>query len=289
MTSELIWQIGDVRVTRVQEQEALLAPENLMHGVDPARLAEHARWLEPNFMDEAGQIRLSIHALVVESAGRTIVVDTCMGNDRPLPIGLGTLQTHFLEKLERVVKRESVDLVSCTHLHFDHVGWNTMKVGDGFVPTFPNARYLFAREEFEHWSTESAQSRTDDIHIDLRYSVEPIVAAGLHELVSSRHALTDEVFLEPTPGHTPGHVSVRIESRGQSAVITGDMVHHPVQLAEPGWGSHPDAQPERAIATRREFVARYGDRPVLVIGTHFAGPTAGRIVKVGGSFRLVCD
>lgn len=286
MADELSWQIGDVRITRVQEQEALLAPENLIHVLDPERLAAHRAWLTPRFMDEAGQIRLSIHALVVESAGRTIVVDTCMGNDRPLPMGLGPLQTGFLEKLERVVKREQVDLVLCTHLHFDHVGWNTMKVGDRFVPTFPNARYLIAREEFEHWSTEAAQPKTGDVNIDLRYSIEPIVAAGLQELVSSHHALTDEVFLEPTPGHTPGHVSVRIESRGQSAVITGDMVHHPVQLAEPTWGSHPDAQPERAVATRRDFVARYGDGPVLVIGTHFAGPTAGRIVKVGDSCRL---
>lgn len=286
MAEELCWQIGDVRVTRVQEQEALLAPENLIHVLDPAKLAAHRDWLVPRFMDEAGQIRLSIHALVVESAGRTIVVDTCMGNDRPLPMGLGPLQTGFLEKLERVVKREQVDLVMCTHLHFDHVGWNTMKVGDRWVPTFPNARYLIARDEFLHWANEQGQSTRDDSSIDLRYSIEPIVAAGLHELVGSRHLLTDEVFLEPTPGHTPGHVSVRIESRGQSAIITGDMVHHPVQLAEPAWGSHPDAQPERAIDTRRAFVARYGDRDVLVIGTHFSGPTAGKIVKVGGSCRF---
>lgn len=286
MAELLSWQIGDVRVTRVQEQEALLAPENLMHVLDPARLALHREWLVPRFMDETGQIRLSIHALVVESAGRTIVVDTCMGNDRPLPMGLGTLQTGFLAELERVVKREQVDVVMCTHLHFDHVGWNTMKQGDRFVPTFPNAKYLIAREEFEHWSTEQAKPKTDDVNIDLGYAIAPIVEAGLHELVPARHMLTDEVFLEPTPGHTPGHVSVRIESRGQSAIITGDMVHHPVQLAEPTWGSHPDAQPERAVDTRRAFVARYGDRPVLVIGTHFAAPTAGRIVKVGTGCRF---
>lgn len=288
MASELSWQIGDVRVTRVQEQEALLAPEYLIHVLDPARLAQHESWLKPHFMNEAGQIRLSIHALVVESAGRTIVVDTCMGNDRPLPSGLGILQTGFLEQLERVVKRDQVDIVMCTHLHFDHIGWNTMKVGDRFVPTFPNARYLIARDEFEHWANERGQSKTSDSSIDLAYGIEPIVAAGLHDLVGSRHALTDEVFLEPTPGHTPGHVSVRIESRGQSAIITGDMVHHPVQLAEPSWGSHPDAQPERAVETRRAFVARYGDRPMLVIGTHFAGPTAGRIVRVGSSCRFEC-
>lgn len=286
MEAMLSWQIGDVRITRVQEQEALLPPEGLIHGVEAKRFASHRDWLFPHFVTEAGEIRLSIHALVVESAGRTIVVDTCMGNDRPLPAGLGALQTDFLEKLERVVKREQVDFVMCTHLHFDHVGWNTMKVGDAFVPTFPNARYLFTREEFEHWSTQAGEAKVADDSIDLVYAVRPIVEAGLHELVPSRHMLTDEVFLEPTPGHTPGHVSVRIESRGQSAIITGDMVHHPVQLAEPHWGSHPDAQPERAVETRRAFVARYGDRPVLVIGTHFSGPTAGRIVKVGSSCRF---
>lgn len=288
MAELLSWQIGDVRVTRVQEQEAQLPFEGLIAGIVPERLAEHRSWLFPHFMNEAGQLRLSIHALVVESAGRTIVVDTCMGNDRPLPMGLPALATRFLESLETVVKREQVDLVMCTHLHFDHVGWNTMKVGDRFVPTFPNARYLFAREEFDHWATEQGRSKQPDGAVELSYSVEPIVAAGLHDLVSSRHRLTDEVFLEPTPGHTPGHVSVRIESRGRSAIITGDMVHHPVQLAEPGWSSHPDTLPERAIETRRAFVARYGDRDVLVIGTHFAGPTAGRIVKLGESCRFVC-
>lgn len=278
------WQIGDVQVTRVVEQEAPLPPEGLIANIDPERLASHEAWLKPHFMTEEGQIVLSIHALVVESAGKTIIVDTCMGNDRPLPQGMGLFETNFLEQLESVVKREQVDYVMCTHLHFDHVGWNTMKVGDEFVPTFPNAKYLFAREEFDHWS-----SAPENENIDLRYGVQPVVDAGLHELVGDRHAITDEIRLEPTPGHTPGHVSVQIESQGQNAVITGDMVHHPVQLAEPTWGSHPDSLPERAAETRRDFVSRYGDEDVLIIGTHFAGPSAGRIKLDGGSCRLVCD
>ena len=116
-----------------------------------------------------------------------------------------------------------------------------------------------------------------------------MVDAGLQVLVETTHRITDEIGLESTPGHTPGHVSVRIESKGERAVITGDMVHHPVQLAEPGWGSHPDAQPERAVQTRKDFVARYGDTDVLVIGTHFAGATAGKIIKDGESCRFECD
>lgn len=284
MADYLSWQIGDVKVTRVQESEAPLPPETLIANIEPDRLAEHAAWLKPNFMDDEGNIKLSIHALVVESAGKTIVVDTCMGNDRPLPMGLEALHTNFLADLEAVVKREQVDYVMCTHLHFDHVGWNTMLVDGEWVPTFPNAKYLFGREEYEHWT-----SGVEDENIDLEFTVGPVVAAGLHTLVESTHAITDEISLESTPGHTPGHVSVRIQSQGENAVITGDMVHHPVQLAEPGWGSHPDAQPERAIQTRRDFVERYGDQPVLVIGTHFSGPTAGRIVKVGDSCRIECD
>ncbi len=277
------WQIGDVKVTRVVEQVAPLPADGLLANVRPERLAEHAAWLKPDFMNEAGEILLSIHALVVESAGQTIIVDTCMGNDRPLPQGMGPFETGFLEDLETVVKREQVDYVLCTHLHFDHVGWNTMRVEGEFVPTFPNAQYLFGREEYEHWS-----SAPEDINIDFTYGVTPVVEAGLHVLVESDHRITDEISLEPTPGHTPGHVSVKIDSKGERAVITGDMVHHPVQLAEPTWGSHPDAEPERAVATRREFVARYGDSDVLVIGTHFAGATAGKIIKDGDSCRFEC-
>ncbi|MAG32795.1 MAG: MBL fold metallo-hydrolase [Deltaproteobacteria bacterium] len=284
MTDFKTWQIGDVKVTRVVEQEAPLPADDLIRGVDPARLAEHATWLKPHFMTDSGEIVLSIHALVVESGGKTIVVDTCMGNDRALPQGMGPFELPFLEDLETVVKREQVDFVMCTHLHFDHVGWNTMLVDGEFVPTFPNARYLFGREEYEHWSSAPA-----DENVELEYGVKPVIDAGLHELVEVDHRLTDEISLESTPGHTPGHVSVCIASGGQHAVITGDMVHHPVQLAEPTWGSHPDVLPERAVQTRRDFVGRYADQPVLVIGTHFAGPTAGKILKVGDSCRFACD
>lgn len=275
------WQIGDVKVSKVLEQQIALPAEGLIANVDAVRMQEHASWLEPHFMNAAGEIELSIHALVVESAGKTIVVDTCMGNDRKLPMDIGPLDTAFLEDLEKVVSREDVDYVLCTHLHFDHVGWNTMRVDGEWIPTFPNAKYLFGREEYEHW-TGAAQ----DVNIDLSIAVTPIIEAGLHSLVESDHAITKEVKLEPSPGHTPGHVSVRIQSGGQDAVITGDLVHHPVQLAEPTWGSHPDAQPERAVQTRRDFVKRYGDQPTLVIGTHFAGPTAGHIRIHGDSCRL---
>jgi glyoxylase-like metal-dependent hydrolase (beta-lactamase superfamily II) len=253
----------------------------------PERLARHA-WLAPRFVTPDGRLRLLIQALVVESQGRRIVVDTCVGNDkdRTLP-PLHRLSTSFLDDLKAAgFPRESIDTVVCTHLHVDHVGWNTMKVGGRWVPTFPNARYLVVRREWEHWSREDDRSMGDL----LGDSVAPVFDAGLVDLVEPEHAVTSEVALEPTHGHTPGHVSVRIRSDGAEAVITGDLMHHPVQCAHPEWGSSADHDAAAAAATRRTFLAAHAGRPVLVIGTHFAGPHAGRIVRDGAAaYRFEAD
>jgi glyoxylase-like metal-dependent hydrolase (beta-lactamase superfamily II) len=167
--------------------------------------------------------------------------------------------------------------VLCTHLHVDHVGWNTRLEGDRWVPTFPKARYLFGRVELEHWQRAVG---ADDRQI-LADSVQPVIDAGLAEAVEIDHALTAEVRLEPTPGHTPGHVSVRIASHGAQAVITGDLMHHPVQCSEPDWHSHFDSDVQQARLTRRAFLGEQADRPVLVLGTHFAPPTGGWVVSAG--------
>ncbi|HEV7732345.1 MAG TPA: MBL fold metallo-hydrolase [Candidatus Binatia bacterium] len=227
----------------------------------------------------------AIHALVIESQGRRIVVDTCIGNDKERTIPpWNRLQGPFLRDLEDAgFPRESIDTVLCTHLHVDHVGWNTMLVDGRWVPTFPNARYLFVRAEWEHWNA-SPPAMEGDIVGD---SVRPVVEAGLVDLVAPDHRLTDEVWLESTPGHTPGHVSVRIRSGGADAVITGDLMHHPVQCAEPDWYSRFDVDRDAARATRRAFLERYADGPVLVLGTHFATPVAGRVVRHGDAWRFV--
>jgi glyoxylase-like metal-dependent hydrolase (beta-lactamase superfamily II) len=193
------------------------------------------------------------------------------------------LHTAFLEDLRAAgVAPESIDVVLCTHLHVDHVGWNTRLERGRWVPTFPRARYLFARREWEHWSAE----RDDDTVRIMADSVTPIVEAGLATLVEADHRISDELWLEPTPGHTPGHVSVRLRSGDADAVITGDLMHHPIQMAEPQWCSHFDVDPEQARKTRRAFCERYADRPVTVLGTHFHHPTAGRIVTHGPAWRL---
>jgi glyoxylase-like metal-dependent hydrolase (beta-lactamase superfamily II) len=150
------------------------------------------------------------------------------------------------------------------------------------VATFPRARYLFGREEWEHWSSVDDETYGTVIGD----SVRPIVEAGLHQLVEVDHRLSDEIWLEPTRGHTPGHVSVRIRSRGEQALITGDFVHHPCQMARPEWCSSADTDREQGIATRRRMFASLAGSPVLVIGTHFATPTAGRVVKDGDAWRF---
>jgi glyoxylase-like metal-dependent hydrolase (beta-lactamase superfamily II) len=281
----LRWQIGAVRITRIVEIEGSSPGTFFFKGVTPEQLLQHA-WLKPHFLTEEGRVIGSIHAFVVESQGRTIVVDTCVGNDKTRDVRSWNMRKgRFLEDMaEAGFPRERVDTVLCTHLHVDHVGWNTMMQDGRWVPTFPNARYLFGRKELEHWSGISDPGdRT--IQQD---SVKPILDAGLADLVESDHRITPEVFLEPTPGHTPGHVSVRISSQGSDAVITGDLMHHPVQCGEPAWAANFDIDPDAARATRRAFLEKYKDGKVLVLGTHFAAPTAGHIQSDGEVFRFRC-
>jgi glyoxylase-like metal-dependent hydrolase (beta-lactamase superfamily II) len=280
----LTWQIGAVRVTQVVElTTASLGPYLLPQAVP--EVVGAVPWLRP-FLDERDRLVISVHALVVESRGRTIVVDTCIGNDKPRSYPRWNhMQTDFLARFEQAGFRTSrVDTVLCTHMHVDHVGWNTRWLDGRWVPTFPNARYLYAEREWHHWRAEPQEYGPV-----IEDSVQPIFDAGLADLVGDDHRVTDEVWLEPTPGHTPGHVSVHIRSQGEDAVITGDMIHHPCQIAHPEWSSTADWDQAASAATRQAFLQRYGDGPVLVIGTHFAAPTAGRIVRDGGAWRLDCS
>jgi glyoxylase-like metal-dependent hydrolase (beta-lactamase superfamily II) len=277
------WKIGDVTITRVVEMETISKATFVLKDGSPENIRS-VPWLRPRFANADGKVIMSVHAFVIESPGHRMVVDTCIGNDkrRAFP-GWNMLQLPFLADLEKAgFARESIDRVLCTHLHVDHVGWNTMLVGGKWTPTFPHARYLIGRKEWEHWS-KAGEPDTRDLLDD---SVRPVFDAGLADLVESDARITDEIRLEPTPGHTPGHHSVRISSRGEEAVITGDLMHHPVQMAHPEWGSNFDSDFEQAIATRRAFLERYGDQPILVLGTHFAAPSAGRIVRDGKAWRL---
>ena len=210
------WQVGAVTITKVVEVEATGGTKFILPQATPEAVAPYD-WMKPYFVDENGRLRMSVHALVVETPSRRIVVDTCLGNDkegRGVP-GWNKLQGPFLENMAKAgYARESIDTVMCTHLHVDHVGWNTMLVGGKWVPTFPNARYLMARSEFDYWRSESDNAEQRAVFSD---SVQPVFDAGLVDLVDTDHRICDEVCLVPTVGHTPGHVSVRISSEGEEA------------------------------------------------------------------------
>lgn len=277
----LSWRVGAVRITRVVELTTASLGPYLLPQATPEILSA-VPWLAP-FLDDAGRPVLSIHALVVESQGRTLVVDTCIGNDKTRSYPRWNhMQGDFLERFAAAgFAVDGVDTVLCTHMHVDHVGWNTRLVDGRWQPTFGNARYLYAEAEWEHWRREP-----QEFGPVVEDSVQPIFDAGLADLVAADHVVTDEVRLEPTPGHTPGHVSVHVSSQGEEAIITGDMMHHPCQMLHPDWSSTADWDLAASAATRAAFLDRYADRPVLVIGTHFATPTAGRVVRDGNAYRL---
>ena len=281
------WQIGEVKVSCIVETELPVSYYEkypFIREATPEAL-KNIPWLYPNFVTDEGVLRLSIHALLIEAPGLRLLVDTCIGNDKPRKItGNKSLHTEFLGTLAATgCPRETIDVVVCTHLHVDHVGWNTMKVGSSWAPTFPNARYLIGRQEFEYWSQDESE---DQIPVMLD-SVTPIFDAGLADLVETDHVISPQIRLRPTIGHTPGHVSVMIESEGQTALITGDSMHHPCQIARPDWAVTFDEDQATAISCRKSLLEEVADSSVLVIGTHFASPTAGHIVRDGETYKLL--
>ena len=284
----LKWKVGDVTITKIVEMESVGGSRFILPQASREAVS-HLAWMKPHFMSDDGRLKMSVHALVVQTPTRRIIVDTCIGNDKQgrfVP-GWNNLQGPFLQDLQQAGHvREDIDTVLCTHLHVDHVGWNTMLVDGQWQPTFPNARYLMGRTEFEYWHARQDHEEQSAVFGD---SVRPVFEAGLVDLVETSHRICDEVRLVPTIGHTPGHVSVQIESRGEHALITGDFVHHPCQMAYPAWASAADVDAEQSTRTRWDVFGRLAGTPTLVIGTHFAGASAGRIVRDGDAFRLATE
>ncbi len=275
------WKVGDVRITKVVEHELPIPLNGLLSDV-PDRAAERHPWLSPDFLTPDGLAKLSIHGLVIDTGDRRILVDTCVGNLRE-GLVMPAMPSGFIESLaEAGYALEDIDTVVCTHLHFDHIGWNTRLIDGEWVVTFPQARYLLGRVEYEHWLVTDGEYTTN--HAD---TVRPVIEAGAADLVEVDHQICPQVRLTPTPGHTPGHVSVVIESGGERAVITGDMAHHPLQFAEPEIGAPADTDSALGAKTRRLFLADRQRDGALVIGTHFGGPTAGRIAADGESWKLI--
>ena len=270
-----IWQIGDIKVTRVVEMEVVGGSRFILPDATRDACLPYS-WMQPHFMDDSGNLVMSIHALVIEVGERRIIVDTCIGNDKERSIpNWSNLQTNFLKDMENIgYPVESIDTVLCTHLHVDHVGWNTRLVNGDWVPTFENARYLIGEDEWTYWDTNEDPTTYGNVMDD---SVRPVIEAGLVDLDSTSETIAPGIRLESTPGHTPGHVSVLLESRGEEAVITGDCIHHPCQITRTDWCSSADYDKDQGRATREKFLERLVETNVLVIGTHFATPTAGHI------------
>ena len=269
------WTVGDVRITKVPQMTWRIP----LVGFVPRATPEACAAVAPGLLADDGQADISLHGLLVESGDRTILVDTCAGHDDHTAeiMGVvrqfGSITEHHADVRSAAEAAgwapEVIDTVVCTHLHFDHCGGNLA----GHEAAFPAARYVMVGDEWDYWSTNDA----DDSYGSVDASVRPIIDAGLADLVDPDHALTDEVRLVPTPGHTPGHVSVLIASQGEQAVITGDLVHHPVELLAPEWTMIADVDAAQAVASRRAFVDRFGDSETLVLGTHFGGSSAGRL------------
>lgn len=283
------FELGDLTFHRIIEEETpLFEPLTFFPTLTPAVLEANRSWLQPDALDPTtGLIRLCIQSYVIRTPHHTILVDSCVGNHKPRPgrpfwhMKSDDTWTRNLAAAGLTVA--DIDIVLCTHLHVDHVGWNTRLEDGRWVPTFPNARYVFGRDELAHWSAEHARTPNPV----LEDSVLPILEAGRAELVGTDHAIGDHLRLTPTPGHTPGHFSVEL-GRGQTtAVLTGDLIHSPLQARYPALSMRADSDPGLAAATRRRFLECHCDTGRLVCTAHFPSPSVGHVTRWEDGFRFM--
>jgi glyoxylase-like metal-dependent hydrolase (beta-lactamase superfamily II) len=241
--------------------------------------------MEPAALDKEGWLILCFQSYVLRTPHHVILVDSCVGNDKRRPTrpnwNMKTDDVYMTRLAAAGFSVDDIDFVLCTHLHPDHVGWNTRLENGRWVPTFPNARYVFGAEEFAYWTEMNAKAEV----LAFNDSVLPVVEARRADLVASDHALGDLIHLMPTPGHTPNHVAVAFGRDGADGVIPGDLIHSPLQARYPELSVTFDVDKAQAAATRQQFLARYCDTGTLCCGTHFPSPSWGRITRWGDGFR----
>ncbi|WP_042375111.1 MBL fold metallo-hydrolase [Streptacidiphilus neutrinimicus] len=284
------WSLGDIVVRRVDEIELPRQTGPWLLPDATKEVLDEASWLRPDFADDEVP-RLASHSFAVEAGGLRIVVDTGIGNAKPRANpAWNRLDTDFLGRLAAAgFPPESVDLVITTHLHTDHVGWNTRLAGEGWVPTFPGARYLTSRTEWDHWAATDLDEARAQMFRD---SVHPVRDAGQYDLVDvpeQGHEVAPGVFLVRAPGHTPGQVAVELRGSERRALITGDSIHHPVQLSHPHVHSCVDIDSAQAVRTRAQLLDAVADTDALLLGTHFPRPTAGTVRRENGRYRLLAE
>ncbi len=249
------------------------------------------RWLVPNHLDAAtGFIKLSVHSWLMHIGGKKILIDCCCGNNKPRPQRpfWNMLNTPYLDRLAAAGARpQDIDYVMCTHLHHDHVGWNTQLRDGRWVPTFPNARYVISKPDFEYYRALDADpDKTEPVEFGtFRECVLPIVEGGRADLVTGPHRLNEHLEILPAPGHSAGHVVFRLDIGGASAVFIGDVLHHLLQVYYPHWNFPKNSDPEQARASRRTVLELCASTGALVFPGHVGAPFAGRIEATGQGFR----
>ena len=279
--------IGDVTIDSIIERDGpWRRPGDMFPAYDAEIGRRHLAEMEP-FVYEPATDRMVItyQSFVVRTPRHTILVDTCTGEDKGYGAPFDFPKQPWLDGFRaQELRFEDIDYVFCTHLHIDHCGWNTRLLNGRWVPTFPNAKYIFHKREYAYW--EAASGRGENPPGDVwRYNCLPVVEAGQALLVDDDYALDDTVSLTPTPGHSPCHCCVNIRSRGQRAAVTGDMMHHALQCREPGWSTIFDTDPAEAARSRRRFLGEVADTDTLLLPVHFPAPTAGRVTADGERFR----
>lgn len=282
----LKFTVGDLAIHRVIEQETSFVPAlEMLPGLTPEVLAENRNWMrQAKALDDQDVLLLCFQSYVVKTPHHTILIDSCIGNDKPRPQrpkwNMKTDDTYARALNAAGVSVDDIDFVMCTHLHVDHVGWNTRLENGRWVPTFPKARYVFAKQEFDHWSEQNAKAEIAPF-VD---SVLPVVEAGRHELVGNDHQIGDHVRIVPTPGHTPGHVAIAMGRGKDDAVFSGDLMHSPLQTLYPELSIKFDVDPAKAATTRRSFLEGYCDTDTLCCTAHFPSPSVGKIRRKGNAF-----
>jgi len=285
--------LGRLSIRKVFEMESGPPMPLVISGITPADLGRLAAWYKDETIGataEQSAFMLSMHSYVLQVDGLTVLVDACNGNHKQRSIpDVDRVETPFLANLAALdLTTNDIDLVLCTHLHFDHVGWNTRLKNGKWVPTFANARYLFSRSDFEHFG---AQELEDDHQRAFRDSVLPVYEAGRAELVETdipvHREIGNGVWLEPASGHSPGNFSVLAECGGERAIFWGDVVHHPVQLIRPELLMPFDGDPEAARDTRLSTLARAVDEELVCFPAHFRDPSAGRVLRDGHAYRYL--
>jgi len=289
--------LGGLRIDLLPEIAHRMMPVSfLFNDLTRAQMAANADWLDERYLDpEAMTLGIAFQAYVVRTEGLTILVDSCNGNhkQRPTAPWQHDLRSNaFLDNLGRLGLRcEDVDIVVCTHLHCDHVGWNTRLENGRWVPTFPKARYLFGRREYDHFHARFEKEGAATVnHGAFADSVLPVVEAGLAALVEDGHVVVPgsagEVALLPASGHSFGHCCVRARSHGEEAIVCGDALHHPVQLDLPGLKMRADADPDLAIETRRRLLGHCADTGAWLLAGHIPFRSIARVRRFEDRFRL---